>query len=220
MSSNYSLGRPFVEPFESYDQPTDGAKELSDLDLTSDTLRWAVEYGHSFLADASSHDPPSSVGITVWGKTVRALRDRLVPMGWVAENYQNYATTIHPSRRYAIAAAAGDERTGRLGNPPPSTRAPKGISTSLAVLTNKNQLRFSDISEEWEVSPRQTWLLLYYYDEAAEKLRVELSYPVGMSADGHVDEWNRRIILSSEGDIVAAVDDDEDEFDIPVTMKI
>ena len=192
---------------------------LRSLDLDSETLWQAISFGQTYVADATFHDPPSSVGITAWGKTVRMLRDLLAPRKWIAENHQNYAITVHPSGRWAVAVAAGDEQTGLDS---PETRAPKGIWTSRMVDANRRQLSFAQLSPEWRNLSRQTWILLYYSDNEIGELSAELSLPVGMNEEGYVDEWQERIILARLGevDVDIEVDGDDGHVDVPVDMKI
>ena len=197
-----------------YRKPMEAETKLGSLDLDSETLWRAISFGQTYVADATSHDPPSSVGITAWGKTVRMLRDLLAPEGWTAENHQNYPT-VHPSGRLAVAVAAGDEQTGLDS---PETRAPKGIWTTRIIDANRRQLSFAQLSPEWANPSRQTWILLYYADIQNEELSAELSLPVGMNEEGYVDEWQERIILPQLGELDVDIEG-EDEIDVPVVMK-
>lgn len=182
--------RVFVEPV-----PLAG--RLHEMGVEQNVLRDAVEFGMRHAFDCTRHEPPNLPGILAWGKTVRSLRDSLVPQGWKASNARNYATVIHPRGTYAIAVAAGNSNTG-VSDESPSTRAEKGPATRDAV--HLNQLTFWDISESFprpELVPgTQTWLLLHYADEETEEIRLELSLPAGMTSDGHVTVWQERLILS------------------------
>ena len=198
--------------------PLEVAERLGGLSLDIGTIRQAVTFGQSYVAESTAHDPPSSVGIIAWGKTVRALRDSLVPQGWSAENRQNYALTVHPDGAWVIAVAAGNEQTG-LSRGFPETRAPKGPLTSIAVSANNRQLSFAEVDEAWDPT-RQTWLLLYYFDEDRDQVRIELSLPVGMNADRYVNKWRERIILPIEEPDIQVAEDDDDDFDVPVEIKM
>jgi hypothetical protein len=171
---------------------------LDELGLKEEVLREAVQTGLQHAFGCTLHDPPSLPGILAWGKTVRHLRDRLIPQGWTGSNARNYATVIHPKGNLAIAVAAGDSNTGRPEPLMPSTRAEKGPATRDAV--RSNQLTFADVSEHFpppkEIPGTQTWLLLHYADELAEEIRLELSLPADMTADGFVVRWRERIILT------------------------
>lgn len=193
--------RPPVSPqtkVASAAQPRDD--RLAELGLTMDILRESLEEGWRVAADCTKHDPPNLPGIIVWGKTIRHLRDRLVPEGWRSSNTMNYATVISPDRITALGVAAGDECTGRL-EMTPSTRSPKGPATRRAL--DGNQLTFSDYADHFPRPSRrlvkgvhrQTWLLLHYVDEEEGEVRLELSLPAEMDDQGRIVEWRERIIL-------------------------
>jgi len=173
---------------------------LAALGLREGDLRDAANYGMRHALMCTRHDPPSVPGVIAWGKSIRFLRDRLVPLGWQANNSRNYATVVKPDGSIALAAAAGDAWTGKHGpNQHPSTRSAKGPATRDAVGLNV-QLRFEDISGSFPpaqpVSGVETWLLLFYWDESAEEIRVELSLPKEMNQQGYVTAWHERIILT------------------------
>jgi hypothetical protein len=174
------------------------ATRLTELGLVEQTLRDAVQDGlhHAFLC--TKHDPPPLPGFLAWGKTMRFLRDHLVPLGWTNSNARNYATVITPDGSFAITVAAGDSNTGRTQDGVvPTTRSEKGPATRDAV--NRNQLSFADISEDFprpKPSATQTWLVLHHADETAGEIRIELSLPASMTKDGFVTEWRERIILT------------------------
>ncbi|HEX8075217.1 MAG TPA: hypothetical protein VF545_09575 [Thermoleophilaceae bacterium] len=171
---------------------------LSELGVAEDVLREAVQVGQHHASDCTAHDPRGLSGILVWGKTVRELRDRLVPLGWRSSDDRNYATVVNPVQTFAIAVAGGDVNTGRRGAEP-STRTDKGPATQDAVKLNR-QLSFSDIDQSFpkfqpEGPGLQTWMLLHHADEDAQEIRVELSLPAGMTG-GLVTDWQERIVLS------------------------
>ncbi len=173
---------------------------LAGMGLKEGDLQKAALYGMRYALQCTLHDPPMLPGITAWGKTIRSLRDQLVPLGWQPDNTKNYATIVDPKKNIALAASAGDANTGKNGlNQNPSTRNPKGSETKKAI--NKNQLHFSQISDSFP-KPQQsegveTWLLLYYWDEEHEEIRVELSLPRDMDLQGYVKQWTTRVILSA-----------------------
>jgi hypothetical protein len=179
-----------------YGDAVEVAGRLHDLGVSQSVLQEALQTGLRHAFACTRHDPPSLPGILAWGKTVRHLRDRLVPAGWEISNASNYATVIHPGGGFAIAVAAGNVHTG-VGDANPSTRAEKGPATRSAV--QENQLTFFDVRESFPPPRRepgkQTWLLLHYADEEAGEIRAELSLPADMTDDGYVADWRERIIL-------------------------
>ena len=171
---------------------------LYELDLKREVLLEAVYFGATYAAECTGHDPSSMAGILLWGKTVRRLRDLLVPFRWNVSKERNFPLTVHPSGRWAIGVASGDEHTG-VPYETPSTRYDRGPATRQVVQIN--QLSFADWSAEYadleSVATRQTWFLLHFRDEVADETRVELSLALEMTPDNFVTRWAERIILTS-----------------------
>ncbi len=212
-----------------YQKPVEATDRLNYLGLNADILLQAVEFGLGYLTECTNHDPPSGRGIITWMKTTRMLRDLLIPHGWTKENSQNYATTVHPSKGWAIAVSQGDSRTG---NPDmtPATRAEKGPATEKVVSVNQSGFASISADPNWRSPERQTWILLLYQDEDADEVRAELSLPVVMNPEGYITEWSERIMLSSPDSRLGAdlnpaalgggsADDDSGDIDIPVELK-
>ena len=82
-------------PTRVYVRSAEVTARLYDLDLKREALVEAVHFGFSYAAECTLHDPKSLAGIVLWGKTVRKLRDQLIPDGWDVENGQNYPLTVH-----------------------------------------------------------------------------------------------------------------------------
>ncbi len=180
-------------------EPDEVDAALATMGLRQTNLREAAEYGMRQALQCTNHDPKNLPGIIAWGKSIRFLRDRLVPEGWKADGTSNYATVVKADKSLAIAAASGDAFTGRTGaNINPSTRSPKGPITLSRVSANQ-QLSFDDIALSFpparRVAGMATWLLLFFWDEDKEEIRVELSLPEEMTESGFVSSWTRRIIL-------------------------
>jgi hypothetical protein len=200
------------------------AGRLDALGVAAEVLGNACHYGLQHAFQCTRHDPPMLPGVLAWGKTMRYLRDQLVPLGWTVSNARNYATVVHPQGGLAITVAAGDANTG-LSDAVPSTKHEKGPATRDAV--RQNQLTFADVSESFPVPTRDdlgslTWLLLHYADEEREEIRMELSLPQDMTADGYVTTWRERILLPSvpfSPTPEEAGDEDEPEIDISVERR-
>jgi len=212
-----------IEEAEIHEGKVAAATRLHDLGVDEETLREAVEYGLRHAFSCTKHDPPNLPGIIAWGKGIRSLRDRLVPLGWTTDNSRNYATVVSPDGKTALAVAAADAGTGRPKSTP-STRSTKGPATKTAV--DHNQLSFADVvdafpkPQETEKADR-TWLLLHYVDEEAEEIRAELSLPVHMDGNGYVDSWLERIILETIPHVSTPVGDFDigEEIDVPVERR-
>jgi len=109
----------------------------------------------------------------------------------------------------AIAVATGDDGTGRA-DANPSTNARKGPITQDAVAANQLRFSFMDKPVRPRGAPagggRETWILLIH--RAADEVRCELSLPISIGEDMHIDAWRERILLGSiplDGDLDQAV---------------
>lgn len=214
-------------PTRVYVRSAEVTARLKELELKRESLLEAVHFGFAYASECTLHDPKSMAGLVLWGKTVRKLRDKLIPDGWDIENGQNYPLTVHPSGQWAIGVAPGDERTG-IPDRTPSTRSERGPATRQVVSINQSSFAAisADFAELDAAVVRQTWLLLHYRDDEADEIRVELSLPAEMTLDGFVVQWKERIILVDDGGVafrhLVPTDDDgsdDDVIDIPVLRK-
>ena len=201
---------------------------LNELGLKREILLEAVYFGATYAAECTRHDPSSMAGLLLWGKTVRRLRDLLIPFGWNVSNKRNFPLTVHPGGMWAIGVASGDEHTG-IPDETPSTQYVRGPETRRVV--DINQLSFAALSADFAeldaVLTRQTWFLLHHRDDDADEIRVELSLAAEMTPDNFVTRWTERIILTwADGGspiahpVPGSGDGPEDEeIDIPVLKK-
>lgn len=209
-----------------YEEPVAVAGRLDALGIDQPTLVDSVKEGVAFVLACTRHDPLYLPGILGSGKIVRALRDRLIPRGWVYSNPRNYALTTDPGGSFAIAVAGGDASTGREQTP--TTRTEKGPATRDAIYGNlQHQLaevdpQFPRVDKSLTV---QTWILLYFIDDhQLNEIRMELSLPSGMDRDGYVTSWRERIVLPAEpfGAVPVSVDkpkDGGDQDDVTVAVE-
>jgi hypothetical protein len=206
-------------------EPGDVRSRLPELGLEEERLKDAVRRGQLAFLSCTPNHPPPFPGMSAWAETVCALREYLIPIGWQRFNDNNYALSIDPAGQVAIAVATGNDGTGRA-DATPSTNARKGPSTSDAVAAN--QLRFSFMDQL--VTPRgrpvgagsgrQTWILLIH--RAIDEVRGELSLPISIGEDGHIDAWRERILLGSiplDGDLAEAVPTPPPLPDIDVSIR-
>lgn len=192
-------------------QPGDVLDRLTELGLQERHLKEAVRRGQFAFLSCTPNHPLPFPGMSAWAETVCALRECLMPLGWQRSNENNYALSVDPAGQVAIAVATGNDGTGRA-DATPSTNARKGPSTSDAVAVN--QLRFTFMEQPALLRPasatgdgvRATWILLIH--RATSEVRCELSLPISIGEDGHIDAWRERILLSSiplDGDLAEAV---------------
>jgi hypothetical protein len=185
--------RQHVRVFDG-DQVTD---RLADLGLKADILEFAVRGADAEARTYTELDPPNMQGMARYARTVRLLREQLVPLGWSYDNPRNLARTVSPDRRVAIIATLGDGATG-VPHVSPSTRYEKGLATVEAVSRNFVQLTLPiDVGDEdlfeADAEGTATWVLLYNVTDS--EIRCELSLPDSM-VDGYIDTWLERLILT------------------------
>lgn len=174
---------------------------LAKLSLDRKVLGEALQAGYLASASCTENDPPNYAGMSQWARTVRGLRERVLPLGWSKCDARGYSTVVDPFGRIAIAVASGCENTGRNNGKSPTTKSEKGPRTANAVLTNKNQLELFPetlppvrIADEGQ--DKLTYILLFHRDRA--EIRAELSLPASMGSDGHINGWAERIILATQ----------------------
>lgn len=189
---------------------------LAELGLTVDIVERAILRAEAEAATCTAFDPPMMAGFIRYGRTVRFLREELVPQGWHYDSPRNFCRTISPDREFAIVSTSGDAATGHP-ELTPTTKYPKGYATAQAVDTN-GQLRFDfdDLVIEEPLSGDNhlaTWFLLYQID--GDVIRAEISLPSAMDG-GSISEWEERIILpdislNAEPGAERPGDDDDDD---------
>lgn len=172
------------------------ADRLAELGLKPEILDHALRGADAEARTYTALDPPNMQGMARFSRTVRLLREQLVPLGWTFDNPRNLARTLDPERRVAIIATLGDAGTG---DPTaiPSTKYEKGLATAEAINRNFLQLTLPiDLGDELPFDTDDegttTWVLLYHVTDA--EIRAELSLPDSM-VDGHIDTWLERVIL-------------------------
>lgn len=167
---------------------------LEQLGLNETALYEAVKNGCLTRKKFTDNHPRIAIGIAIWAEIVARLREALLPLGWEKSDKGNYELVVNQSLNIAIAVAAGDESTG-LSHARPSNKCPKGANTIDAVSTN-NQI---DLFAEYLPVPAinkdsfSTWILLHYF--AADEIRLELSLPSEIDANGRIKGWKERLIL-------------------------
>lgn len=171
-------------------------RRLDTLGLTVEIIQRSIMRAEAEAATSTDFDPPTMAGFTRYGRTVRFLREELVPLGWDYDNPRNLCRTINPTREFAIVSTSGDEATGDPALTP-STKNPKGYATELAVdMNDQLAFDFGDADAVEEIAPNveqlATWFLLYRVTE--DEIKVELSLPSGFEGNYIVD-WRERIIL-------------------------
>jgi hypothetical protein len=208
-----------------YLEPPAVEARLAELGLTTEMLQEAVEYGQLHWSSCTNHDPVSLPGILAWGKTMKRLRDILIPLGWSAVNDRNLPSVVDPSQKISIVVTTGDEGTG-VASLAVRTKYRKGPATAAIIIKNGEQL--SLFGQGNQVVPIKkcdpdsvTWVLLVARTE--NEVRCELSLPTRFDYSGHVGDCIERILLppiSLDGDKVELpVDDSADNIDIKISKR-
>jgi hypothetical protein len=171
---------------------------LHDLGLATDLIARTLLRADAEAKHTTGLEPPTAEGTIRYLKTVRFLREELVPMGWHINNHKNFCRTIHPSHQFSIVTSSGDEFTGvDIPGKVPCTKYAKGDLTVLAVQQNVDQ-GVLDLGEEFAeptveaAELENIWFLLQR--ATPEYIYVELSLPTRIDA-GMITDWRERIIL-------------------------
>lgn len=193
-------------------EAVDVQQRLSELGLEEEPIKDSVRRGQLAFLSCTPNHPPPFPGMSAWAETVCALREYVIPLGWLRSNDNNYALAVARDGLTAIAVATGNDGTGRL-DATPSTNARKGPSTWEAVIVNQLQFSFMDEpptpashASSDQNNHRMTWILLIH--RAENEVRCELSLPISIAEDGYIDDWRERILLGSiplDGDLAAAI---------------
>lgn len=171
-------------------------EQLSLLNVTEALLIEIVKKGHAARTNATENDPPGAAGTMAFFATVRALRELLIPIGWIRKTIGNLSLTCNPETSISLVVSSGDKNVGIEGqnSVDPKTKNPKGKKTEDYILGNLDL--FETFAEEKNKTHTfQTWVLLYFYDERNSQIRLELSLPIDMDRHGYVNSWRQRIIL-------------------------
>jgi hypothetical protein len=171
---------------------------LAELGLDEADLRDAVMQGMLARSECTPNDPPLTPGFNSWSRTVRALREKLIPKHWTRSDEGNYPLVVNPAGNLAIAVATGDDCTA-IATSNPMTKSPKGPRTQSAIEVNQYQSFLFEGFPDFDVpatphNDRVTWILLQHYDQRKKEVRFELSRP--SSYAGKIDGWSERIILN------------------------
>jgi hypothetical protein len=182
-----------------FSKPEESRDRLQQLGLDVLVFVQAIQRGQAIAAGYTPNHPAICRGISQWGEVVAAIREQLLPRGWTRMDEENLPLTVNPPRNIAISVSTGDESTG-IVDARPSTRSTKGPRTANAVIVNALQLSlFGNVPLRPEELKRSngvmTWILLFHRDVTAQEMRFELSRPIKMDSDGHVDVWIERIIF-------------------------
>lgn len=172
------------------------------LGLTADQITRALLRADAEAKHTTGLEPPAAEGTIRYFKTVRFLREELIPLGWGVNDYKNFCRTVDPNHEFSIVTSSGDEVTGaEIPGRVPRTKYPKGELTALAVRQNADQGTldlgedFDEPTAESAIQPAElenVWFLLQRV--TPDFIYAELSLPVRIE-DGMISDWKERILL-------------------------
>lgn len=190
--------------------------------LSCEAIQDVIMQGLLARTTCTMHHPKTFPGLSQWAETVRALRDKTIPLNWSSSDVNNFPLCIHPSGNLVIAIYTGDRDTGVIGSNP-SNRAAKGTNTEQAVWANQKQLSLFDSLPELPSAEgndgRIMWVLLYHV--AANEIRFELSLPLKMIG-GKIRSWQERLVFPAiplDQVNIVIEDDDGPEFEVHVERR-
>lgn len=161
--------------------------------LSPEMIQDVIMQGLLAKISCTQHHPRTFPGLFQWAETVRALRDKVAPLGWTNSDENNFPLCVHPSGKVTIAVYTGDRDTGGCN---PSNRAAKGTHTEQAVWANQRQLSLFDglpkLPSTSDDPSRIMWVLLYHV--ATNEVRFELSLPLNIIG-GKIRDWKERLVF-------------------------
>lgn len=180
--------------------PDDVQARLEELNLELSPLLDVLAHIVSHKRGLSLDHPTWMTGISAAGEGVYMLRTLLRPLGWLREEESSFELTVYSDgdQDLALNIAKG---TSATGNPEANveTAYSRGPQTVNAVECNHQLMldipppTVQELEEFFDSNGRHTWYLLYYVD--GNKIKGELSLPLGLSAEKHISEWHERIML-------------------------
>jgi hypothetical protein len=184
----------------SYHESWEIEARLKAMGLSSVILQEAVETGELFRSGCTSNDPKSLPGFLAWGRTTRALREKLIPKGWERIEILNLPMVVNKEKNMAIAVSSGDDATGNAVLVA-KTKYAKGRATEGIIIKNLRQLSLA-FHEDEKLLPIQpasnqfvTWFLLV--SRQNDEVFFELSLPNKIEKGQPVGDWAERIIFPS-----------------------
>jgi hypothetical protein len=210
--------------FETFEESVQA--RLLPFEVELHELTDAVSAGFTAYRSCTADHPATAAGYYFYSETVRALRESVGKRGWTAECDSNIEYVVHPDGHVRLFVLAGDGGTG-YGAADLRSRRSRGERGRLAV--HRNQLRLpveennssaDAASGEKPLRQIQTWALVHFVDAGAAEVRVELSLPTGISEEGRVEGWARRIILPSVGPSLSIPEPAaQPRIDVPVARR-
>jgi hypothetical protein len=194
---------------------------LAELGLEHASLIEALRQANLYRVRTTDHHPKLYRYQIMYGETVAALRDLLVPNGWSKSDDGNYELVVNADNTIAIAVASGDDATA-VATRTPSNKSPKGRHTIDAIHINRQADMFSELLETAERAKTDvsTWILLHKVSN--NQILAELSKPNEIDEHGIIFSWSERIVLGAiplDGEKVTITAPQLPDIDISISRK-
>lgn len=180
--------------------PGDAEARLKNFGLTVEMITRSIESGDTARRKVMQPVYPATyAGVTMWAETLAELRRQLLKCrdGYDIGRTENYETVYSTDRSIAFAVHSGDSSTGINGDRDPRLTRPKGVKTKQRVEYNSRDTQLTLIELPSQKLPPdeacETWFLLL--KTTRDEIRLELSCPKSIDADGIVGGWHERILL-------------------------
>ena len=175
------------------------------------------------------HSQLSAAGSSFYHSLVSEVRAEIdILDDWSANRSDDNKTSprAHRADGLALAFAQGTAATGRSTGSPQLRKKP-GTVTLLELQRSTSQdpqqMEFERFSEAVEERPQTLWLLLFHRSTDNESVGLEVSLPLGVSDDGKILGWDKRIVFGEIGanDQIMEVRDDgrNTSDDVAVTIS-
>lgn len=213
--------------------PVEVANRLDELLTSREMMLEVIEAVAAARAECTDNDPFGARGWRGWQMGTRRLRELHVGVGdWAKDDADQVPSIVSERAGVRIVVCNTDDGTS-IETRRPQNSSKKGASTERAV--DHNQMSLFDLLPDSDASvvrfrkddaPRIRGMLTYYLCVHAEgdERRAELSCPRSFEGGFFGEDFYERIlILGGDAGPTDAVrrksDDDDGEFDIPVTRK-
>jgi len=200
---------------------------LAELGLHHGLFVTGIKAGEVARATCTRNDPSNAGGTLAFFRTIRSLRESLIPKGWQAIEPNGLPLVANLNGGIAIAISTGDQGTG-FPDREVKTKYSKGDATQ-AVLDEGREYQLAlDLGPiayrtrfPKKETPRfATWYLLRH--RVKNVVHFEFSLPVEIGSKGRISVWKERLFFPSIAiepvldDLEAQNDDTVEEIDVAV----
>jgi hypothetical protein len=176
---------------------------------------WGVE-----VISTNQFRPPNAPGFAGWDRGTEVLRDGTRAYGYDPINERGVPLAVHRERGVALCLVAGSDGSGDPARNP-TTKHPRGTVGSKVVVSQMSLAFASPAANRGERNDLETWIVLPFFDWAANLVRYEISCAATIGSTGFINTWHRRIVPGPVEPLRRrrATPEPSEEIDIPVTPR-